>query len=145
MSLSAKQYINDAINHYKEHCYQEALHAFERAIRIDPHNVKAHHGRGIVLMQMKEYEKAVEAFEQALNLAPKVAKIREDMAGAKKALSKLQNNHASPTFFDAINSYQSSSQPSKVQLAYEAMYNNQWDLSPSIHPANCRCPQCWES
>jgi len=205
LSKSKKQYIEDAISYYKEQRYREALEAFEQAIQIDPDCVKALHGRGAILTQMKEYKKALESYEQAFKLAPHIAKIHLDMAevsglhykkaveldrsyetgyrnktqelfykagelrfhgqrdeaiaafqaillfdpaheGAKQALSELQNTRTSVTYsssyFDDFYSYQS--QPSRSQPEREAMENNQWDLRPSIHPANCRCAQCWE-
>lgn len=43
-------------------------------------------------------------------------------------------------------SYSGGLQPyrSKSQIEQDAIYNNQWALSSSIHPANCRCHLCWE-
>ena len=195
--------------------YQEALEAFEQAIQIDPHCVRALHGRGIILTRMKEYEKALEAFEQALKFAPHIAKIRADMASilfyipkdyqksgllykeaaeldkrykavyqhktqqlfyracnlrfqeqrkeaiaafqqvllfdpthekARQALSDLQNTQTSATYssshIDDYDFYQS--QPPSSYYLSGPIYNNDWNLPPYIHPANCRCARCWE-
>ena len=80
LSKSARQFIEDAIRHYKERRYHEALEAFDYAIQLDPASVRALHGRGIVLVQIKEYNNAIKSFEQASKLAPNVAQIYADMA-----------------------------------------------------------------
>ena len=80
-SLKMKQqWIEEGIARYKEQRFKEALEAFEHAIQIDPVSVKALHGRGIILTQLKEYKKAIESYKQASQLAPKIAKIYLDMA-----------------------------------------------------------------
>lgn len=80
LSETAWQYITDAIKHYRNQHYQDALEAFELAIKLDPTSVKALHGRGIVLVQMKEYKKALDSYEQASRLAPNISQIYADMA-----------------------------------------------------------------
>ena len=80
LSKTAWQCIEDAIKHYRNQHYQDALEAFELAIKLDPTSVKALHGRGIVLVQMEKYKKALDSYEQASRLAPNIPQIYADMA-----------------------------------------------------------------
>jgi tetratricopeptide (TPR) repeat protein len=50
--------------------YEEALAAFEQAIRLDPNDASTYHGKGIALGGLKRYEEALAAFEQAIRLDP---------------------------------------------------------------------------
>lgn len=92
LSKSTKQYIEDAISHYNKQRYQDALEAIEQAVRRDPTSVKALHGRGIVLAQMKEYKKALECYEQASKLAPNIAQIYADLAEVSYLLKDYEKS-----------------------------------------------------
>src|SRR6266446_4992030 len=48
--------------------YDEALTAFEQAIRLDPNDVIAYRGKGSALRDLKRYDEALIAFEQAIHL-----------------------------------------------------------------------------
>ncbi len=74
-----EQWMAAAVAHYKEQRYKEALECCKIAIEIDPGYIRALHGRGVILIQMKEYERARKSYEQALKLAPNNAKIYLDM------------------------------------------------------------------
>ena len=54
--------------------YEEALEAYEQALRIDLDNVYAYSGKANALHGLKLYEEALEAYEQALQLDPNVDK-----------------------------------------------------------------------
>lgn len=73
----------------------DALEAFELAIKLDPTSVKALHGRGIVLVQMLEYEKALDSYEQASKLAPNISQIYADMAELFYTLRKYKKSYLS--------------------------------------------------
>jgi tetratricopeptide (TPR) repeat protein len=137
---------------YKD--YQKAGLLYKKAAELDKRYKAVYHHKARQLFDrahdlfiryqfhgfQEERNEAITAFQQVLLFDP-------THEGAKQALSELQNTRTSVTygssyFFDDFYSYQS--QPSRSQLEREAMENNQWDLPPSIHPANCRCAQCWE-
>ena len=48
--------------------YEEALAAFEQAIRLDPNFALAYKGKGDTLRELKRYEEAEQAFEKARQL-----------------------------------------------------------------------------
>jgi len=52
---------------------EEALIAFEQAIRLDPKNADAYNGKGTALHDLKQYQEALIAFEQAIRLDPNFA------------------------------------------------------------------------
>ena len=95
LSKTSRQYIEDAVKHYRNQHYQNALEAFELAIKLDPTSVKALHGRGIVLVQMLEYEKALDSYEQASRLAPNISQIYADMAELFYILRKYKESYLS--------------------------------------------------
>ncbi len=50
--------------------YEEALAAYEQAIRLDPNSAVAYNGKGIALCDLERYEEALAAYEQAIRLDP---------------------------------------------------------------------------
>lgn len=48
--------------------YKSALPEFEMALKIDPHNTTAWHGKGLCLLRMKKHEKAIESLLTAIEL-----------------------------------------------------------------------------
>ncbi len=50
--------------------HEEALAAYEQAIRLDPENAYAYGGKGIVLRALKRHEEALAAQERAIRLNP---------------------------------------------------------------------------
>jgi len=47
---------------------EEALAAYEQAIRLDPNYTYAYYGKGFVLNELKRYKEAEQAFEKARQL-----------------------------------------------------------------------------
>jgi serine/threonine protein kinase len=63
-----------AANHYlKTKRFQEALAAFEQAIRLDPDDASLYNGKGLVLSELKRYQEALAAYEWAIRLDPNYA------------------------------------------------------------------------
>lgn len=52
----------------EDKCYEDALAAFDEAIRINPKNAHPWHGRGMALSQLGRFSGALAAFEQAINI-----------------------------------------------------------------------------
>lgn len=50
--------------------FDDALHAFDRAVALDPRGAPPHVGRGLVLTDLGKYEDALSAFDRALSLSP---------------------------------------------------------------------------
>jgi tetratricopeptide (TPR) repeat protein len=50
--------------------YEEALAAYEQAIRLDPNFADAYYNKGIALNELKRHEEALAAYEQAIHLNP---------------------------------------------------------------------------
>jgi tetratricopeptide (TPR) repeat protein len=49
---------------------QEALSAFNEAIRLDPQSALAYNGKGNALQELRQYQEAVSAFDEAIRLNP---------------------------------------------------------------------------
>jgi tetratricopeptide (TPR) repeat protein len=50
--------------------YEEALEAYEKAVRIDPLSVAAHMGHGYTLNRLKRHEEALTSYNHAIELDP---------------------------------------------------------------------------
>ena len=50
--------------------YEEAIAAYEQAIRLDPNYASAYNNKGTALNDLKRYEEAIAAYEQAIRLDP---------------------------------------------------------------------------
>jgi tetratricopeptide (TPR) repeat protein len=53
--------------------YEEALEAYDDALRLNPHSAVAYAGKGDVLSRLKRYKEAVEAYAQAAQLDPTIS------------------------------------------------------------------------
>jgi serine/threonine protein kinase len=103
-----EQYLNEGIQLYRLGRYEEALAAFEQALRLDPHFADALFGKGNALYFLKRYEDALLAYEQAIRLDPynpafhnnkgstlySLGRYREALAAYKQALH-IDPHHAS--------------------------------------------------
>ena len=61
--------------------FSEALNGFDSAIAANPNNASAHRGRGLLLVQYGENEKAMASFERARELDPQLEILRINMYG----------------------------------------------------------------
>src|SRR5439155_1269934 len=71
ISLRTKQeWLDEGYAFHNLKCYEEALAAYEQAIRLDPNYAMAYYNKGFVLSSRSRYEEALTAFEQTLRLDP---------------------------------------------------------------------------
>ncbi len=90
---------------------QEALTAYEQAIRLDPNYALAYHNKGNVLHGLKRSQEALAAFEQAIHLAPNLAATYNgkgdalyDLKHYQEALAAFEQAiHLDPNFAAAYN------------------------------------------
>lgn len=212
MGKTVEQYLDLAARYYNAGIYGEALNTCNCAIKLDPRNARAYHGRGLVFLQKGLLEEALENYQASYKLDSKNAKLMADMGElfyilkdyeqsglcyreaiqlnskfeadyriktkifadevinlGKKGLYKealpivrqallfnpqykqpydeykqFPTKPSTLTTYNSSNSYYPQVIRSKAEMEFIARENNQWDLDPSIHPANCRCHKCWE-
>jgi len=61
----------NALDGFKRH--DEALVAYDEAIRLDPKHARAYIGKGRTLVNLKRYDEALDAYDEAIRLDPKDA------------------------------------------------------------------------
>jgi tetratricopeptide (TPR) repeat protein len=61
----------NALNNLKR--YEEAIIAYDQAIRLDPNVTSAYHNKGYALDNLKRYEEAIATYDQAIRLDPTYA------------------------------------------------------------------------
>ncbi len=79
--------------------YQEAVEAYDQAIRHNPDAADAYYGKGYALNNLKNYEQAMRAFEHAILLKPDFANAYNNKGIALHALKRYNDaivafNHA---------------------------------------------------
>src|SRR6266542_2540626 len=104
--------------------YQEAIEAFDEALRIGPDDVAAHNNKGNALVNLgklqaglsrhdeasKSHAKAIEAYNEALRLAPDNAPAHNNKGSTLQSLGELQaelsrHDEASKSYARAIEAY----------------------------------------
>src|SRR6266567_2635497 len=71
--LLTKQCLNEGAVLYSFGHYEEALAAYEQAIRLDPNDALAYNDKGNTLSALARYEEALTAYKQAIRLDPNYA------------------------------------------------------------------------
>src|SRR6266566_7030494 len=87
---SAQQWFEEGTTFRNLKRYQEALAAFEQAIRLDPNFALAYNNKGNALGNLKRYQEALAAFEQAIRLDHNYANAYYNKGNALEALRKKQ-------------------------------------------------------
>ena len=85
-----------AMKHASEGSFEEALLAYEQALRDDPGDAYLWVGRGLALENLEQYSEAVESFDMAIEIDPDNAKVWYNRGLALQHLKRYD---------DAIDSY----------------------------------------
>jgi lipoprotein NlpI len=72
------------------HRLPEAVEEFTQSLRIDPANANTHNNLGVVLFQMRDYEKAVEQFSDAVQTDPANADAKRNLDGAQALMKNVK-------------------------------------------------------
>lgn len=67
---SAQTRIDIGDNYYAAGCYDEAMKAFQEALKIDPHHADAHYNIGCALEKQNRYDQAMEVYKKTIALKP---------------------------------------------------------------------------
>ncbi len=119
----------DALRELKR--YEEALSAYEQALRLDPNFADAYINKGIALRELKRQEEALAAYEQALRLDPNYAvahnnkgNVLDDLKRYEEALAayelaiRLDPNYA-VAYINKGNALRELKRPQEALAAYE--------------------------
>ncbi len=80
--------------------WDKALAACRQALRLDPANAVAYHGRGYVYVQKRDYAKALPDLNEAIRLDPKAACVYANRAGVYFEMGDL--DHAIADYVEAL-------------------------------------------
>src|SRR6266567_832425 len=90
-SLKTKEdWLKEGDNLHALKRYEEALAAYEQAIRLDSNNAYAYNNKGIVLLHLNDNEEALTALEQAIRLDPKNATAYNNKGNALRSLKRYE-------------------------------------------------------
>ncbi len=91
ISLKTKEgWLDEGIALYNLKRYEEALSAYEQAIRLDPTFGIAYTGKGNVLNTLERYEEALAAYEQAIRLNPNLVGVYNGKGNALYNLKRYE-------------------------------------------------------
>jgi Tfp pilus assembly protein PilF len=80
----ASFYLAEGLNFLHLGNYNEAIHAWHRALDMDPHNAAAANNIGTALMFQKQPKAAAVWFQKAINLAPTMQLAKNNLAWAQQ-------------------------------------------------------------
>ncbi|MEO8954326.1 MAG: tetratricopeptide repeat protein [Ktedonobacteraceae bacterium] len=70
---TAQQWFEEGYELFEQGKYEEAIHAYDQAIRLNPNDEKAYNNKGYALENLKRYEEAIQSYDQAIRLNPNYA------------------------------------------------------------------------
>jgi tetratricopeptide (TPR) repeat protein len=103
----------------EEKAFEEAAKEFERAIELDPIDVRAYTNLGFCYTQLGEHEKALALFEKAAELNPTDETSRRNLAGIYEDIAK--NHFKTGDYPEAIRFYGKALElePDRINCAFQ--------------------------
>jgi tetratricopeptide (TPR) repeat protein len=74
--------------------YDEAINAYDKAIRLDPNYIDAWYWKGIALYNQEKYDEAIKAYDEAIRLDPNYAAAWYWKGNAFEALGRTSEANA---------------------------------------------------
>jgi tetratricopeptide (TPR) repeat protein len=79
-ALSANELADEAASLASKEQYQQALHRYNKALKLKPHNASLHLSVGLVYQSMEQYEDSIRSIETALSLSPEMPQAHYSLA-----------------------------------------------------------------
>jgi tetratricopeptide (TPR) repeat protein len=99
--LSANEYFERGNQHYSGRQYDDAIHNYDEAIRLNPQFISAYNNRGIAYMNGKrEYNRAIADYNEAIRLNPQFVDAYHNRGNAY--YHKGEYDHAIADYDEAI-------------------------------------------
>ena len=86
---SAEKY-NSGLELVKKRRFQEALAAFEEAVRLDGKNAQAYRAMGSTYKKLRNYQKSVEAYRMAVTVNPTMPRLLRTGTDLSHFLKKIR-------------------------------------------------------
>ena len=68
---AAEKYFKLGEQKYNKKDYQEAIAGYDKAIELNPKDVRAYYNRGNAKYELKQYQEAIADYDKAIELNPK--------------------------------------------------------------------------
>src|SRR6266568_1878219 len=90
LQKTVTQWVIEGNDHFSAKSYQEALTAYEHAIRLRPNEAMLYGNKSLILRYLKRYEEALAAAEYAISLDPNSALADHNKGWALRLLRRYQ-------------------------------------------------------
>ena len=87
---SADEAFNRGVDYREQGDHENAIEAFDAAIRLDPQYALAYYNRGWTYIKMGQYEEAIQDFDEAIRLGPQYADLYNNRGIAYELLGKQE-------------------------------------------------------
>jgi len=101
--------------------YEEALVAYDQAIRLDPNSARAYNNKGFILNELTRYQEGLEAYEQSIRLDPNSADAYINKGVAFNRLERYE---------EAVAAYE---EAIRIDPNYAVAYNNKGNALNGLH------------
>lgn len=81
------------IDLYNRGKYEEAIEAYDQALKINSRDVKILFNKGLVLMVLHKYHEAIEIYDLIIKFEPKHSEAKQKLTLARKKLGRKRINH----------------------------------------------------
>jgi tetratricopeptide (TPR) repeat protein len=95
--MSADAYYQKGVQHFNAGQFDEAVAAYQQAVKLRPDWVFTHSGLALSLLRLKRFAESAEAFKQATKLDPKYVPGYNGLGDAYYGLEKYEESVASYT------------------------------------------------
>lgn len=123
---SKEQWLQEGNAYSQANRYEEALAAYEQAIRLEPNYARSYLNKGEALSKLRRYSDALAAFDQAIRLDPNYARSYHNRGDV---LSKLGQHEAAISAYEqALQLEQATGDVVAEQLEYSSLGNVQSNI-----------------
>ena len=84
--IIADAYCNKGVALKNLNQYQQAIDAYDNAIRINPNDADAYCGKGVALQNLNQFQQAIDAYDNAIRINPNYA---DSLLQQRKRTSKI--------------------------------------------------------
>ena len=129
--------------------YSKALEAYEQASALAPNNAQIYADIGEVLFALEDFSASGAAYRKAMELNTTywgAYHKKIDFLWGRTLLDDAESARVKQclSLFNPDATEKGGTTNNRKQDNYTPTFEGHWAYMGSVHPFNCRCPECWE-